>query len=134
MNTGPYLEATYTNDWAPTSEHDVALGVNLDNPDEIDAPLSVELDPQLALKVEALIDINLQIKELQTRKAVLTDLIQNHMGPAVLATVNGHTRVRWTPVVTKRLDQTAVKKRHPDVYADCTVLTTTRRFTLTGGE
>jgi len=42
----------------------------------------------------------------------------------------GAFKVRWKPVTSKRLDQTAIKNELPDIYARYTTESVTRRFSV----
>lgn len=53
---------------------------------------------------------------------------------AEVGTVNGRPAVRYTTVVTKRLDQKALKAKEPELAEQYSVTTTARRFTLVQDE
>lgn len=49
---------------------------------------------------------------------------------AEVGTLNGHPAVRWSPVTTNRLDTKRLRAEHPDLAAEFSVTSHTRRFTL----
>ena len=68
-------------------------------------------------------------EEAQAAAEALKDQIKEFMGDSELLTA-GPYKVSWKPVTTSRLDTTAIKKDHPDLAAEYTRTTTTRRFTV----
>lgn len=68
-------------------------------------------------------------EEAQAAAEALKDQIKAYMGNAELLTA-GPYKVSWKPVTTSRIDTTALKKALPDVAAQYTKTTTSRRFTV----
>lgn len=68
-------------------------------------------------------------EEAQAAAEALKDQIKTYMGDSELLTA-GPYKVSWKPVTTSRLDTTAIKKDHPEIAAEYTRTTTSRRFTV----
>lgn len=68
-------------------------------------------------------------EEAQAAAEALKDQIKTYMGDSELLTA-GPYKVSWKPVTTSRLDTTAIKRDHPEIAAQYTKTTTTRRFTV----
>lgn len=68
-------------------------------------------------------------EEAQAAAEALKDQIKSYMGDSELLTA-GPYKVSWKPVTTSRIDTTAIKKDLPDIAAQYTKTTTTRRFTV----
>lgn len=68
-------------------------------------------------------------EELTAEIEALQDKIKDHMGEQELL-LAGPYKVTWKPVTTTRIDTTALKKALPDIAAQYTKTTTTRRFTV----
>ena len=68
-------------------------------------------------------------EELTAEIEALQDKIKNHMGDQELL-LAGPYKVTWKPVTTTRIDTTALKKALPDIAAQYSKTTTTRRFTI----
>lgn len=70
-------------------------------------------------------------KAAEERIAQARRKIEDALGDAEAGTVGGEVVVRWTPVTSRRLDQTLVKVHVPaDVLQRCYLESTTRRFTV----
>lgn len=68
-------------------------------------------------------------EEAQAAAEALKDQIKSYMGDSELLNA-GPYKVSWKPVTTSRIDTTAIKKDHPEIAAQYTKTTTTRRFTV----
>ena len=68
-------------------------------------------------------------EEAQAVAEALKDQIKSYMGDSELLNA-GPYKVSWKPVTTSRIDTTAIKKDHPEIAAQYTKTTTTRRFTV----
>ena len=68
-------------------------------------------------------------EELTAEIDALTDTIKAAMGDAEQITA-GPFRITWKPVTTSRIDTTALKKALPEIAAQYTKTTTSRRFTI----
>ena len=66
-------------------------------------------------------------EELEAEITDLQDKIKNYMGDCENLTA-GPYKITWKPVTTSRIDTTALKKALPDIAAQYTKSTTTRRF------
>ena len=68
-------------------------------------------------------------EELTAEIETLTDTIKAHMGENELL-LAGPFKVTWKPVTSSRIDTAALKKALPDIAAQYTKTTTTRRFEI----
>lgn len=68
-------------------------------------------------------------EELTAEIEALTDAIKAAMGAQELL-LAGPYKVTWKPVTSSRIDTTALKKALPDIAAQYTKTTTTRRFEI----
>lgn len=68
-------------------------------------------------------------EELTAEIEALTDAIKAHMGTQELL-LAGPYKVTWKAVTSSRIDTTALKKALPDIAAQYTKTTTTRRFEI----
>lgn len=66
-------------------------------------------------------------EEAQVAAEALKDQIKSYMGDSELLNA-GPYKVSWKPVTTSRIDTAAIKKDHPELAAEYTKVTTTRRF------
>lgn len=68
--------------------------------------------------------------------AAVADRAKEHISKALEAadaevgTVNGYPAVRWTAVTSNRLDTKRLRAEHPDLVAQFSVPSHSRRFTL----
>lgn len=68
-------------------------------------------------------------EELDAEITAHEDAIKAHMGSAEMITA-GPYKVTWKPVTSSRLDSKALKAALPDIAAQYTTTTTTRRFLI----
>lgn len=68
-------------------------------------------------------------EELEAEITGLQDQIKKYMGECETMTA-GQYKITWKPVTTSRVDTTALKADHPEIAAQYTKSTTTRRFTV----
>lgn len=99
------------------------------NPGERDARPAdaVEVPAEL---VEALRNARAQEAQWAEIAGTLRSKLEELIGEHETATVNGQPAIRWTRVKSTRLNQTLLKSLHPDAYAECQTVSTSRRFTL----
>ena len=84
---------------------------------------------EITAKLTELQEYKRLAEELNAQIETLTDEIKAAMGDAETLTA-GPYKVTWKPVTTSRIDTTALKKALPDIAAQYTRTTTTRRFTV----
>ena len=79
--------------------------------------------------VKELRELKRLAEELQAEIDAAQDAIKAEMTAQAVDTLSGADwKVTWTEVTSSRLDTTALKKALPDVAAQYTKTTTTRRF------
>jgi predicted phage-related endonuclease len=84
---------------------------------------------ELTNKINDLMELRRMQEELNAEIENLTDQIKTFMGDQETL-LSGPWKVSWKPVTSSRIDTTALKKALPDVAAQFTLTTTTRRFTV----
>lgn len=84
---------------------------------------------EITAKLTELMELRRMQEELTAEIENLTDAIKTHMGDAETL-VSGPYKVSYKAVTSSRLDTTALKKALPDIAAQYTKTTTTRRFTV----
>lgn len=84
---------------------------------------------ELTTKINDLMELRRMQEELNAEIETLTDQIKTFMGDQETL-LSGPWKVSWKPVTSSRIDTTALKKALPDVAAQFTRTTTTRRFTV----
>ncbi|MDF1551910.1 MAG: YqaJ viral recombinase family protein [Deferrisomatales bacterium] len=88
----------------------------------------VELPPQGALLAAALLDAKVAAKVAAEEENRLANELKLLVGDAERATCPGF-RLSWTNVTTNRLDGKALKEAHPELHAQFTKPSQSRRFT-----
>ena len=83
--------------------------------------------PEIINTVSELQELVRMSEELNSEIEALRDKIKNVMGDSELL-IAGPYKVTWKTVTSSRLDTTALKKALPDVAAQYTRTSTTRRF------
>lgn len=73
-----------------------------------------------------------QIKSLSNEREAIAQALQDKLGDRPAGYYNDEIVVRWSNVTTNRLDQTALKKEHPEIAAAFTRPTQSRRFSVVG--
>jgi predicted phage-related endonuclease len=91
------------------------------------APLPID---DLASLVDRKRQIDEHIVFLCTESDEIKAAIQARLGEREIGTVHGRPVVRWNHYVRTSLDQTDLRRRFPDVWADCRKTTVQRTFTL----
>lgn len=84
---------------------------------------------ELTSKINDLMELRRMQEELNAEIETLTDQIKTFMGDQETL-LSGPWKVSWKPVTSSRIDTTALRKALPDVAAQFTRTTTTRRFTV----
>lgn len=84
---------------------------------------------QITATVTQLQELRRMQEELTAEIETLTDAIKAHMGTQELL-LAGPYKVTWKAVTSSRIDTTALKKALPDIAAQYTKTTTTRRFEI----
>ena len=87
----------------------------------------VDVDPAV---VEVLRHARAQVATWQDIADTARAQLEAQLGGHDTGVVDGQVAGRWAHVKTSRLDGTLVKALHPEVYADCQTVSTSRRFTL----
>ena len=82
---------------------------------------------ELTSKVKELRELQSLIEEATAEAEAIKDAIKAHMGDSEELRVGAY-KVTWKPVVSARLDSSALKKAMPDVYDAFTRSATSRRF------
>lgn len=80
-------------------------------------------------KVTELMELKRMREELETEIAALEDEIKADMGDET-ERIAGAFKILWTPVTTNRLDTKALTKELPEIAAQYTKTTTSRRFSI----
>ena len=84
---------------------------------------------EIESKIRELRQLQSLIEEAQAEAEAIKDTIKAQMGDAEELRA-GEFKITWRPVTTSRLDTAALKKALPDVAAQFTRTSTTRRFCL----
>ena len=84
---------------------------------------------EITAAVTQLQELRRMQEELTAEIETLTDAIKAHMGTQELL-LAGPYKVTWKAVTSSRIDTTALKKALPDIAAQYTKTTTTRRFEI----
>ena len=84
---------------------------------------------EITAAVTQLQELRRMQEELTTEIETLTDAIKAHMGENELL-LAGPYKITWKAVTSSRIDTTALKKALPDIAAQYTKTTTTRRFEI----
>lgn len=86
---------------------------------------------ELTAKIRELRELKRMQEELAAEIETLQDTIKAHMDAAQVDTLTGTDyKVTYKAVTSSRLDTSALKKALPDIAAQYTKATTTRRFLL----
>lgn len=84
---------------------------------------------EITAKVKELKELKLMAEELSAEITSLEDTIKAEMGEAE-ELIAGEYKIRWTHTTSTRFDTTAFKKAAPDMYAQFTKTTASRRFSI----
>lgn len=84
---------------------------------------------EITAKITEYQELRRMAEELEAELTALQDEIKAFMGDSELLTA-GPYKVSYKTVTTSRVDTTALKKALPDIAAQYTKTTTTRRFTV----
>ena len=84
---------------------------------------------EITAAVTQLQELRRMQEELTAEIETLTDAIKAHMGENELL-LAGPYKITWKAVTSSRIDTTALKKALPDIAAQYTKTTTTRRFEI----
>lgn len=87
-------------------------------------------DRMLDNRCRKLQEIKLQIKALEDQQAEIEKEIKAEFTEDQEEIRTGKFLIRWTKVITNRLDSTALKKDLPDVYKKYTKAINSRRFSV----
>ena len=86
-------------------------------------------NPAMETKVRELMELKRMREELDAEIASAEDAIKAVMGDEETL-IAGAYKVSWKTFTSSRLDSTALKKAMPDIAAQFTRQTTTRRFSI----
>ena len=84
---------------------------------------------EITAKVTEYQELKRMLEEIEAEMTALQDEIKAHMGDSELL-MAGPYKVSYKTVTSSRVDTTALKKALPDIAAQYTKTTTTRRFTV----
>ena len=84
---------------------------------------------EITEKITEYQELKRMLEEIEAEMTALQDEIKAHMGDSELL-MAGPYKVMYKTITSSRLDTTALKKALPDVAAQYTKTTTTRRFTV----
>lgn len=84
---------------------------------------------ELTATATELMELKRMREELDAEIASLEDQIKAHMGDTEQVTA-GAFKISWKTVTSSRVDTTALKKAMPEVAAQYTKTTISRRFTI----
>jgi len=84
---------------------------------------------EITAKVTEYQELKRMLEEIEAEMTALQDEIKAHMGDSELL-MAGPYKVTYKNVTSSRVDTTALKKALPDIAAQYTKTTTTRRFTV----
>ena len=80
-------------------------------------------------KAAELKELKAMQEELEAEITALEDEIKSELTARGVDEMQaGPFKIRWTPVTSSRLDQTAIKNELPDIFARYTKTNTTKRF------
>lgn len=83
-------------------------------------------------KVKELRKLRAQRDSIEEEIKVIEEELKNHMTQAGVYELNGEDwKITWNLVASNRFSQSNFKKAHPDLYAEFTSLSESRRFLLT---
>ena len=86
---------------------------------------------ELTSKIEELRELESLISEAQAEADSIRDELKAHMQAQNMEELTaGRYILRWTTVLSNRLDSSALKKVMPDIYKAYTKQTTSRRFSI----
>lgn len=91
-------------------------------------PITIEA-PEVAEAYEQLISLKSDKKELDTKIKLNEQKIKAEMQDHETALINGH-KVKWSTVVSNRLDAKSLKAEAPEVYAQYARESVSRRFAI----
>ncbi len=81
-------------------------------------------------EIDALRQITAQQKVLADTAKTLRARVEDVLGDLDTGLLDGVVAVTWKPVKSRRFDQTAFKKAHPDLAEEFTTVSESRRFTV----
>lgn len=86
---------------------------------------------ELSAKIRELRELRRMADEIAAEIDGITDTIKNRMDAAQVDTLSGNDwKVTYKAVTSSRLDTSALKKALPDIAAQYTKTTTTKRFLI----
>lgn len=84
---------------------------------------------EITEKVTEYQELKRMLEEIEAEMTALQDEIKVHMGDSELL-MAGPYKVTYKTITSSRVDTTALKKALPDIAAQYTKTTTTKRFTV----
>lgn len=99
-----------------------------DEPAEVE-PVKVDIT-KCALALAELKRLNMEIAALEDAARIQRGHIELELGDGEVGLIDGEPAVTWKHQVSKRIDVTKLKKKYPDVAAEFTVPSRSRRFLL----
>ena len=99
-----------------------------------DVKSSIELTADQLMWRDAYLKAAAQEKQWAETKEVARKHLEQALGEAEEGCVGDEVLVRFSYVTSNRLDQKKLKELAPDLVAECTVQSTSRRFTVPTGD
>lgn len=96
---------------------------------ESDPGLMVDLLDEMEEQLSRVKEIDALTDKLKAEKEGIYQKVKNHMGEAEKAT-GAHYSVSWKSQKQTRVDSAALKKKHPDIYKECSKEISFRKFTV----
>ena len=84
---------------------------------------------ELSSKAQELMELRRMREELENEITAAEDIIKAAMGDQETITAGAY-KISYKPVTSSRIDTTALKKALPEIAAQYTKTSTTRRFTI----
>lgn len=84
---------------------------------------------EITAKVTEYQELKRMLEEIEAEMTALQDEIKTHMGDSEML-MAGPYKVTYKTITSSRVDTTALKKALPDIAAQYTKTTTSRRFTV----
>ena len=95
---------------------------------------TVDLDPTASAFLNAYIEAKIQIKQWEEKADVAAEQVKAALGESEIGLVNGREAVRWTTVISNRIDTKKIRELlPPDMVEKLEVETVSRRFVIVEG-
>jgi putative phage-type endonuclease len=84
----------------------------------------------LAPQIDRLRELRELGKAVDSERVEIENAVKEALGPAEAGDVDGQRAVTWKTATSRRVDLDRLRDEHPDIAAECSTETTTRRFLL----